>query len=151
MHIQLYHIQNIGLFRTQGTFLTLVSVYVGQGSTIWFVGSWISFLGSLLFFWLFVWADGINKCGWCLAGGRGCWLKGPHQIASVSWIFHHWLEGGVSRGQGVGIISWFIFLLVLLSFVLSCPLSLFLKWLEDHSCCVCFCLYYVFFVFSPFS
>ena len=23
------------------------------------------------FFWLIVWADGINKCGWCLAGGRG--------------------------------------------------------------------------------
>ena len=24
------------------------------------------------FFWLIAWADGINKCGWCLAGGRGC-------------------------------------------------------------------------------
>ena len=22
--------------------------------------------------WLIVWADGFNKCGWCLAGGRGC-------------------------------------------------------------------------------
>ena len=22
------------------------------------------------FFWLIVWVDGINKCGWCLAGGR---------------------------------------------------------------------------------
>ena len=42
-----------------------------------------------VFFWFIVWADGINKCGWCLAGGRGCWLKGSHQIASVSWIFHH--------------------------------------------------------------
>ena len=28
--------------------------------------------GFFVFFWLFVWADGINKCGWCLAGGRGC-------------------------------------------------------------------------------
>ena len=39
------------------------------------------------FFWLIDWADGISKCGWCLAGGRGCWLKGPHQIPSVSWIY----------------------------------------------------------------
>ena len=31
-------------------FLALGSVYVGQGSTIRFVGSWISFLDSLLFF-----------------------------------------------------------------------------------------------------
>ena len=53
--------------------LALGSVYVGQGSTIRLVGSWISFLDSLFFFsWLIVWADGINKCGWCLAGGRGC-------------------------------------------------------------------------------
>ena len=44
--------------------------------------------GFFVFFRLFVWADGINKCGWCLAGGRGCWLNGPHQIPSVSWIFH---------------------------------------------------------------
>ena len=22
--------------------------------------------------WLIVWADGINRCGCCLAGGRGC-------------------------------------------------------------------------------
>ena len=28
--------------------------------------------GFFAFFWLVVWADGINKCGWCLAGGRGC-------------------------------------------------------------------------------
>ena len=28
--------------------------------------------GFFVFFWLFVWTDGINKCGWCLAGGRGC-------------------------------------------------------------------------------
>ena len=28
--------------------------------------------GFFAFFWLIVWADGINKCGWCLAGGRGC-------------------------------------------------------------------------------
>ena len=41
------------------------------------------------FFWLIVWADGINKCDWWLAGGRGCWLKGPLQVPSVSWISHH--------------------------------------------------------------
>ena len=28
--------------------------------------------GFFAFFWLVVWADGINKRGWCLAGGRGC-------------------------------------------------------------------------------
>ena len=28
--------------------------------------------GFFAFLWLIVWADGINKCGWCLAGGRGC-------------------------------------------------------------------------------
>ena len=27
--------------------------------------------GFFAFFWLIVWADGIDKCGWCLAGGRG--------------------------------------------------------------------------------
>ena len=36
--------------------------------------------GFFGFFWLIVWADGINKCGW---------LKGLHQIPSLSWIFHH--------------------------------------------------------------
>ena len=28
--------------------------------------------GFFAFFWLIVWVDGINKCGWCLAGGNGC-------------------------------------------------------------------------------
>ena len=28
--------------------------------------------GFFAFFWLIVSADGINKCGWCLPGGRGC-------------------------------------------------------------------------------
>ena len=36
--------------------------------------------GFFVLSWLIVWADGINKCGWCLAGGRGYWLKGPHEI-----------------------------------------------------------------------
>ena len=45
--------------------------------------------GFFTFFWLIVYTDGINKCGWCLAGGRGSWLKGLHQILSVSWIFDH--------------------------------------------------------------
>ena len=38
---------------------------------------------------LIVWADKINKFGWCLAGCRGCWLDSPHEIPSVTWIFHH--------------------------------------------------------------
>ena len=69
--------------------LALGSVSIGQGGTIWELNLISGFFG---FFWLIVWADGINKCGWCLAGGRGCWLKGPHQIPSVSWIFHHSLH-----------------------------------------------------------
>ena len=40
--------------------------------------------GFFAFFWLIVWADGINKCGLCLPGGRGCRLKGLHQIPGVS-------------------------------------------------------------------
>ena len=48
--------------------------------------------GFFAFFWFIAWADGINKSGWCLAGGRGCWLKGLIQIPSVSWLFHHSLH-----------------------------------------------------------
>ena len=74
--------------------LVLHSVYYGQGSTIWLLegGShfWI-----LCFSWLTVWADGINKWGWCLAGGRGCWLKGLHQISSARWLFHHCLNSHI--------------------------------------------------------
>ena len=44
--------------------------------------------GFFVFFRLFVWTDEINKCWWCLSGGRGCWLNGWHHILSVSWIFH---------------------------------------------------------------
>ena len=29
----------------------------------------------------------IKKCGWCLAGGRGCWLKGVDQVPDISWLF----------------------------------------------------------------
>ena len=28
--------------------------------------------GFFSFLWLIFLADGINKCGWCLAGGKGC-------------------------------------------------------------------------------
>ena len=35
--------------------------------------------GFFVFFWLLVWGNEINKCGWCLAGGRGCWQKGLHK------------------------------------------------------------------------
>ena len=45
--------------------------------------------GFFAFFWLIVWGDRINKCGWCLAGGRGCSLESLHQIPSVSWVFYH--------------------------------------------------------------
>ena len=47
----------------------------------------------------------------------------------------------------MGVILWFLFLfisLVLLLFVLSCPLSLCFKRLEHDSCCVCFFVFYFF-------
>ena len=44
------------------------------------------FSESFVSSWMIVWADGVNRCGWCLAGGRECWLEGLHQIPSVSWI-----------------------------------------------------------------
>ena len=123
--------------------------------------------GFFAFFWLIAWADGINKCGWCLLGGTGCWLKGPHQNPCVSWIYHHFLhfyiyqiasfvpgiqcpfycyykrwENGIGGGWLIynkmwegdrgWVLScrfcfWCVFSLVLLSFVLACPLSLFLS------------------------
>ena len=52
--------------------------------------------GFFGFFWLIVWLDVVNKCGWFLAGGRGCWLKGLHQIPIVSWIIHHLLHFHIS-------------------------------------------------------
>ena len=30
------------------------------------------FSGFFVFCWMFVWADGVNGCDWCLAEGRGC-------------------------------------------------------------------------------
>ena len=47
--------------------------------------------GFFAFLWLSVWVDGINKCGWCLAGAKGCCLKGPNQMTGVGWIFYHFL------------------------------------------------------------
>ena len=35
------------------------------------------------FCWLLLRVDGINKFGWCVAGGRGCCVKDWHQIPSV--------------------------------------------------------------------
>ena len=88
---------------------------------------WV-FSGFFDFFWLIVWAYGINKCGWCLAGGKGWWLKGPHQIPVpksklnislfftlphlldcvicsrnfVSIVLLLWLMGGGGGGEGGG-------------------------------------------------
>ena len=104
--------------------------------------------GFFTFFWLIVWSDGINKCGWCLAGGRGCWLMGPHQIPSVSWIFHHSLHFHIYYiisfllgilcllyyhyewwGNGIGGVGWLIHIRV---------------WILSHSFVffyLCFCLF----------
>ena len=72
--------------------LSLPLFGLSPGFCVWLLGSWISFLNSFFFLgWLF-WVGGISKYGWCLAGGRGCWLKSPHQIPSVSWSFQHSLH-----------------------------------------------------------
>ena len=42
------------------------------------------FVSSLMI----VWADGVIGSALCLAGGRGCWLMGPHKIPITSWIYH---------------------------------------------------------------
>ena len=63
-------------------------------------------------------ADGINKCGWCLAGGRECWLGGLHQIPGVSWLSHHSLHFRICS---------------IISLVLGvpCPLYCYSKWWSD--------------------
>ena len=49
-----------------------LSIYIYISIYTRFVGSSISFLGSLFFPGSLFWTDGIIKCGRCLAGGRGC-------------------------------------------------------------------------------
>ena len=140
--------------------LAMGSVYVGHGSMIEFVGSWIWSMDSLLFSnELFGHMESINVAG----------VLQEAEDASVSWIYHHslhfhiyqiasfvpwtlcplycyykWLGDRLGGAWGVvGLIYnrvwegdrgwvlscsfwfWFFFPLVLLSFVLSCPLSLF--------------------------
>ena len=75
--------------------------------------------GFFAFFWLIVWVDGINKCGWCLAGGRGCWLKDPHQIALL-WIMH---DGGWNRWGRVLFSCLFFYLPFCLLFSHVCSLN----------------------------
>ena len=49
------------------------SIIVGVvGNTIQFVGSFDIFSEFFVPSLLIVWADGVNGCGPCLAGGRGC-------------------------------------------------------------------------------
>ena len=103
-----YHLFSFVVFLHYFSILTLSLPYLGLGSkstslspgfcvhirrqfnTICWELNLIS--AFFVFLWLSVWANEINKCGWCLAGGRGCWLEGPHQIPSVSWIFFHSLH-----------------------------------------------------------
>ena len=47
--------------------------------------------GFFVFFWLIVCADVINKCGWCLARGRGCWFKGLQQDPKCKLIISSFL------------------------------------------------------------
>ena len=56
------------------------------------LGGWHFFSGFFVSPCLVALFGGINRCGWYLAEGRGCWLKGLYQISSVNWIFHHSLH-----------------------------------------------------------
>ena len=78
-----YDLFSSGVFVPYFSMLILLLPLLGLGSKSAFLSP-----GFFVFFRLFVWVDGINKCWWCLAGGRGCWLNGRHHIPSVSWIFH---------------------------------------------------------------
>ena len=48
-------------------------------------------LNLISWFFVFSWfrADWITECSFGLAGARGCWLKGLHQMPIESWLFHH--------------------------------------------------------------
>ena len=114
--------------------------------------------------------------GWCLARGKGCWLMGPApdpkcklNISSFLALPHLWdclictgnsvsipffleMVGGWDRwgrtGGGYYVVVFAFFIsLVLLLFLISCPLSLCLKRLEHDSCCFCSLVFY-FFSFS---
>ena len=78
-----YDLFSSGVVVPYFSMLILLLPLLGLGSKSTFLSP-----GFFVFFRLFVWVDGINKCWWCLAGGSGCWLKGRHHIPSVSWIFH---------------------------------------------------------------
>ena len=71
---------------------------------------------------------------------------------SGGWLIYNRMWEG---GQGVGIILQVLFFflsLVLLLFILSCPLSLYFKRLEHDSCCVFLCFFvFFFFVSGPFN
>ena len=55
--------------------------------------------GFFVFSWLIVWVDGINKCRWCITGGRRCWLVLSYfiipQISTYIRLFHWYQEWNV--------------------------------------------------------
>ena len=72
-------------------------------------------------FWVFFWADGINKCGWC---GGGSFISG------CGW------------GRRVG---YYLIVFFICAFVFWCLMScLFFNWVEHDSYCVCLFVYYLF-------
>ena len=70
-------------------------------------------------------------------------------IVLLLWMMGRWHKWwvvdsyqGVGGGTGGGYYLSFFSLLVLLSFLLACPVSFF-KWAEHDSCCVSFFVYYL--------
>ena len=76
--------------------------------------------GFFAFSLLIVLADIINKCGWFLARGRRCWLKGLYRMPSVSWICHHSL---------LLHIFWIVSILPVIPFPLYCYWKWWVEWL----------------------
>ena len=72
--------------------------------------------------WLIVSGDGVNGSDWCLAGGSWCWIKGLHQVPTVSSIFHH---------------SWHFHVHYISSFIsrILWLMCCYCKWWDWHECC----------------
>ena len=82
-------------------------------------------MSIVLLLWMMGWGGGWHRLG---RGGGGWFISGCGWETEVGYCL---------------IVCSFFFLLLLLPFVLSCPVLCF-KWIEHDSCCVCFFVYYLF-------
>ena len=85
------------------------------------LGVW-SFARTFCFFLVDSFGDGVNGSDWCLAGGSWSWIKGLHQVPTVSSIFHH---------------SWHFHVYYISSFIsrMLWLMCCYCKWWDWHECC----------------